>query len=121
MWLIILRPLIILQTLILAKEGETRSSGSPNYLDFGTHLVLIFSSLLVPFSGYGGLRSSTIKDDLQFNHNDNHFNDGSSSPSLSCDYDSIGSQCNSSICSQQQQHNHQHDNQSINSNESYIN
>uniref|UniRef100_T1KAY7 Uncharacterized protein n=1 Tax=Tetranychus urticae TaxID=32264 RepID=T1KAY7_TETUR len=90
MWLIILRPLIILQTLVLAKEGNNFLPESPDYLDFGTHLVLIFSSLLVPFSSYGGFRSKINQStcQIEIDHVDG----------ISCDLDSIGSQCSSSIC-----------------------
>lgn len=53
MWLLILRPLIVLQTLMMSTEAD---GSPPTYLDFGTHLVLIFASLSIPFSNSGGLR-----------------------------------------------------------------
>ena len=60
MWLLILRPLIILQTLMMTKDSDLNA---PSYLDFGTYLVLIFSALFAPFSNSGGLRDKGSDDD----------------------------------------------------------
>ncbi|RWS29604.1 hypothetical protein B4U80_09127 [Leptotrombidium deliense] len=58
MWLLILRPLIVLQTLVVNKGLQEQS---PTYLDFGAHLVIIFSSVFVPFASNGGLRGKRMK------------------------------------------------------------
>jgi len=53
MWLLLLRPIIVLQSLYMNKS----SYHGPPYLDFGAHLVLIFASIFVPFSRHGGFRT----------------------------------------------------------------
>ena len=60
MWLLILRPLVVLQTLMMSTEAD---NAPPTYLDFGTHLVLIFASLSIPFSSSAGLRPALNSQD----------------------------------------------------------
>ncbi|RWS12843.1 hypothetical protein B4U79_07207 [Dinothrombium tinctorium] len=66
MWLLILRPLIVLQTLIINKEWQQ----SPTYLDFGTHLVIIFAAVFVPFASNGGLRNKVREANENSSHRD---------------------------------------------------
>jgi hypothetical protein len=56
MWLLLLRPLIVLQTILLRSSSSAPSPAA--YVDFGTHFVLVFAALFVPFSANGGFRQA---------------------------------------------------------------
>lgn len=70
-WLLLLRPLVVLRTLMIQSDKMPDSEWSvinpllqqsqSVYLDFGSHLVIIIVSIFVPFSTHGGFRTDINK------------------------------------------------------------